>query len=487
MVGLGLIASGGGGELVLGDGLVALVEEVEHLAGVELGAFAKPITAVGLRGGGEVVGGGGVEVVLAAGGLSEAEEGHLETGIDEEVGFASVVDDLAVDGDGSGAVTLVLAEVGFFQAEEIVARVLAGEGALDGEGLGVAGVVAEEEGENGSGFDVVDKAVGTDVAKEIETFFLVAADAGDADHQADDAGQAGDGELLDADGHFGVGVVGIDPKGLLGVVAGLQTLMSGGDEGVVDEGDERRVEATGVATGEEGVLVGAIGLDLPVAEIGDLVGEGLDALADIVGHIDLALGGEKAVVSVVGGVEEVLVVELAKDEDLEHVRAGEGIVGVGAIDGLEAGEGAVVVEVIEVVVGFADLGKEVDGIGMGGGLLLGGGEGTRLQGRDEQKSKAGEQRTETRTGAGGKDDLQPLRLWTLDDGWEFCATASDSVNYRRKRWLGRHRGARFDPNGTSAVGRGTGTEPGVSLQTLVRGAAGARVVGTRGCGEPACD
>ena len=52
LVGLGLIAGGGGGELVLGDGVVALVEEVEHFAGVELCAFAEPVGAVGLGGGG---------------------------------------------------------------------------------------------------------------------------------------------------------------------------------------------------------------------------------------------------------------------------------------------------------------------------------------------------------------------------------------------------------------------------------------------------
>jgi hypothetical protein len=39
-VGLRLVATSGRGQLVLLDGFVALVKEVEHLAGVELGATA---------------------------------------------------------------------------------------------------------------------------------------------------------------------------------------------------------------------------------------------------------------------------------------------------------------------------------------------------------------------------------------------------------------------------------------------------------------
>ena len=58
-----------------------------------------------------------------------------------------------VDGDGAGAVAGVLGEIGDFEAEEIVAGVLVGEAFLDGDGFGVAGVVAEEEGERGAGFD----------------------------------------------------------------------------------------------------------------------------------------------------------------------------------------------------------------------------------------------------------------------------------------------------------------------------------------------
>jgi hypothetical protein len=40
-----------------------------------------------------------------------------------------------------------------------------------------------------------------------------------------------------------------------------------------------------------------------------------------------------------------------------------------SLDGLEAGQGAVVVEVVEVIVSLADLRGEVDGVGVGGGIV----------------------------------------------------------------------------------------------------------------------
>ena len=91
---------------------------------------------------------------------------------------------------------------------------------LDDEGFRVAAIVAQKEREDGAGFDGGDGAVGGAVAEEGEAFFAVAVDAGDADDNADEAGQAGDGELLDADGHLGVDVVGVDLEDLLAVVAG---------------------------------------------------------------------------------------------------------------------------------------------------------------------------------------------------------------------------------------------------------------------------
>jgi hypothetical protein len=138
---------------------------------------------------------------------------------------------------------------------------------------------------------------------------------------------------------------------------------------VVDEGDERSVHATGVAAGEVGVGVVGVGFDLLVAEGDGGVGELLDAVARGLGDGDAALGGEEAIVGVVGGVEEILMVELAEDERHEDIAGGDGRLGVGLLDGLEACEGSFVVEVVEVVVGLADFGGEVDGVGVGGGVV----------------------------------------------------------------------------------------------------------------------
>jgi hypothetical protein len=63
-------------------------------------------------------------------------------------------------------------------------------------------------------------------------------------------------------------------------------------------------------------------------------------------------------------------IELAEDDRHEDVADGDGALRVGALDGFEAGEGAVVVEVVEVLVGLADLGGEIDGVGVGGGFEL---------------------------------------------------------------------------------------------------------------------
>ncbi len=152
------------------DGFGALVEEVEHLAGVELGTAAYPVGAGGLGGGFHVVAGGGFDLVLAALGVGEAEPGHVGAGGDEVAGFGGVGEDDFVDGDGGGAVAGVLGEVGLFEAEEIVVGVLDGEAVLDDEGLGIAAVVAEEERFDGAGFDGGDGAVGGAVAEEARPF-----------------------------------------------------------------------------------------------------------------------------------------------------------------------------------------------------------------------------------------------------------------------------------------------------------------------------
>jgi hypothetical protein len=80
------------------------------------------------------------------------------------------------------------------------------------------------------------------------------------------------------------------------------------------------------------------------------------------------------------------VVKLAKDERHEDVAGGDGGLGIGVLDGFEAGEGSLVVEVVEVVVGLADLGSEVDGIGVGRRIVVVG------EGRDRQQE--GEKKAE---------------------------------------------------------------------------------------------
>jgi len=81
-------------------------------------------------------------------------------------------------------------------------------------------------------------------------------------------------------------------------------------------------------------------------------------------------------------------VELAEDERHEDVAGGDGGLRVVLLDGLEAAEGAVVVEVVEVLVGLADLGGEVDGVGVGGGIV-GVRDGRGCQQKCEKKESQG--------------------------------------------------------------------------------------------------
>ena len=406
-------------------GLVALVEEVVHLAGAEFGAFAEPVGGGGLKGGLGVAEGGALDVVIAALGVGETEPGELKAGVGEvrhavEGRALGVGDDLLVGGDGVETLALVFEEVGDFEAEEEVVGVLGGEAALDDEGFGVAGLVAEEDGEDGAGFDGCDDAVIDGLTELIETLLLVSADAHEADDEPDPAREAGDGELLDADGHAGVGVLRIDLEGGFGVVAGGVALMGGGGEGVVYKGDEGGVHAFGIAAGEVGVGVVGIGLEGGVGEVGDFDEEGFDAVADGLGNIDLALGGEEAVVGVVGGVEEVLMVELAEDEGGEDVVPGHGIGGMLGGNLLLDFERGVVVEVVEVQHGLADLGIEVEGIGVEVGLC--GREG------GEGEEEEGEER-----GAGERQEMGPRRTVQAvippDCDWRRANAGPTQIDY----------------------------------------------------------
>ncbi len=60
-------------------------------------------------------------------------------------------------------------------------------------------------------------------------------------------------------------------------------------------------------------------------------------------------------------------VELAEDQDHEDVAVGHGVLRMGLEDGLEAGEGAFVVEDVEALEGVADGGIEVERIGVADG------------------------------------------------------------------------------------------------------------------------
>jgi len=389
VVGLGLVATRGSGALVLFDGLVALVEEVEHLAGGELGAAANPVAALGLGGGVEVVLRGVGDEVLSALGFGEAEVGHLEAGVGKVAGLGGVGEYALVGSDGGGSVAFVFGEIGFFEAEEIVARVFLGEAVHDSEGLSIAGVVTEEESERGAALDAVDGAFGGALSEKVETFFFVTGDAGDADHDAEEARERGDGELLDADGHFCVGVVGVEAEGLFAVLAGGESLTRRGVIAVKGKSEEGRVHALGVAASEVGVRVVGVLLDLLVAHGNDRIGELVDALVRGFGDEDVALGEYEGVVGVVGGVEEVLMVELAEDEGHQDVVSGHGVLGIGALDGLEAGESAIVVEVVEEVVGFADIGCEVYGVGVRVGRV-----GEKRCGQSEEQEKQGKEEGE---------------------------------------------------------------------------------------------
>ena len=112
--GLGLVSAAGAGLLILLNCFITLVEEVEHLACVELGTATEPFAAFGLGGGVEIIFGGFGDEVLTALGVGEAEVGHLEARVDEVIGLAGVFKNFFVDADCSRAVALVLGKIGLF-------------------------------------------------------------------------------------------------------------------------------------------------------------------------------------------------------------------------------------------------------------------------------------------------------------------------------------------------------------------------------------
>jgi len=256
------------------------VEEVEHFAGVELGSAADPVAACGLGSGSEIVLRGFGDLVLTAFCVGEAEVGHVEARLNEVGGILRVGEDGAVESDGSRSVAGVLGEVRDLEAEEVVVGVLVGETLLNDDGLCVASVVAQEERERGTGFDGSDDAVSGGFAEKVEAFFFVASYSCDADEHPDEAREAGDGELLDAHGHLGVGVLRVDFESGFAVVARGQALAGCGDITVVAESDKGGVQAASVSAGEVGVGVVGVGVDLLIGERYGGVGERFDAIAD---------------------------------------------------------------------------------------------------------------------------------------------------------------------------------------------------------------
>jgi hypothetical protein len=105
---------------------------------------------------------------------------------------------------------------------------------------------------------------------------------------------------------------------------------------VVNQRDEGGVHAASVTTSEVGVGIVRVGFNLLVGQGDGRVGERFDAVADGLWNRDVAFGGEEGVVSVVGGVEEILAIELAEDDREEDVADGDDALWVSALDGLEA-------------------------------------------------------------------------------------------------------------------------------------------------------
>src|SRR6185312_11470574 len=108
--------------------------------------------------------------------------------------------------------------------------------------------------------------------------------------------EAGDGKLLDADGHVGVGVLRVDLENGLAIVTGLQALVRGGAEGMVRECNERSVHAASVTTGEESVLVVGVLIKARIAHADDFVSERIDLVVRLLRDVDLAFVEDEAVV-----------------------------------------------------------------------------------------------------------------------------------------------------------------------------------------------
>lgn len=128
-------------------------------------------------------------------------------------------------------------------------------------------------------------------------------------------------------------------------------------------------------------------------------------------------------------------VELTEDSHHEDIVGGHGVLGIGLEDLLEAGEGAVVVEVVEVVVGVADYGVEVEGVGVGVGCL---GQGCGGESCDESEGEESLKQSQGLSGSTGDRCVLgemlgvrcfvPVRL----RGWGHGSLAATPVTIRRQ-------------------------------------------------------
>ena len=129
------------------------------------------------------------------------------------------------------------------------------------------------------------------------------------------------------------------------------------------------MHASGVTSSEVGVSIVRVCFDLLVAKGQGGVSERFDAFARSLRDRNAAFGGEEGVMRIISGVEEVLTIKLAKDERHEDVTRCNGTLRIGFLDGFEASESTVIVEVVEVLVGLVDLRREIDRIGVVGGVV----------------------------------------------------------------------------------------------------------------------
>ena len=144
---------------------------------------------------------------------------------------------------------------------------------------------------------------------------------------------------------------------------------------MIGKRNEGCVNALRVAASEQCVLILRVVLEPLVGERRDLVGKVFDPLAIGCGNIDAALVGQEGIVRIVGRVEQILVVEFAKNCDHLRVGVSDRLLRVSLDYLVEAGQRSIVVQIVEVLVAVANHRVEIQRIGVrrkGGIYRLGG-------------------------------------------------------------------------------------------------------------------